>query len=104
MRVRNITSTSENKCSCGSWLDHWKKFARITLNTCSVQGCTGTDLVGGHVLKESTSDQSWYIVPLCVDCNNQRGQALDIRDNVTLVSANVAETCEKGGLINSARR
>jgi hypothetical protein len=32
-------------------------------------GCSGKDLVGGHVIKIGGYDGASYIVPICVSCN-----------------------------------
>ena len=93
MKVRNINGTSQNTCSCGSWLEHWKKFSGQTATYCSELKCAKKPEVGAHVQKESYSDNSWYIVPFCKDHNAQTGKSLEIVESVKLVSANVSETC-----------
>jgi hypothetical protein len=93
MRVKNLNGTSKNKCKCGSWLAHWQRYSQQTANHCVVIGCTGKDLVGGHVQKDSPYDSSWFIIPICNTCNLQQGQTLTVVDEVNLVSANVAQTC-----------
>lgn len=93
MKVKNLNGTAANKCKCGSWLAHWEKFSKQPANRCVVVGCKNKQTVGGHVQKESTSDSSWYIIPICADCNNKRGQTLEIDNAVNLVSANVSQTC-----------
>lgn len=97
MKVTNINGTSDNICSCGSWLDHWKKFSKQSLpNYCPEKNCIKKPEVGAHVQKDSVSDKGWYIVPLCKDCNAKTGSSLEISDHIALVSANVSETCGKG--------
>ena len=96
MKVNNINGTSQNTCKCGSWLDHWKKFSGQSLPTyCPVSGCYQKPEVGAHVQKDSSTDSSWYIVPLCKTHNGEKGKSLSIGDYTTLVSANVSETCGK---------
>lgn len=90
-RVKNINGTSGNKCKCGSWIDHWKIHSKQKTNYCVEKNCTNTDLVGAHV-QNTTSDMSWYIIPLCSTHNKSIGE-LEILDNCILVSANVKETC-----------
>lgn len=93
MKVRNINGTSENTCKCGSWQNHWVKFGGKSVPTyCSESSCTGKDLVGAHVQKDSSSDKSWYIVPLCKK-HNAKSDTLTISDSTVLVSANVSQTC-----------
>ncbi len=95
MKVKNLNGTAVNKCNCKSWLDHWMKFSRQKANRCMVNDCRNLPEVGGHVQKDSKTDKSWYIVPLCKPCNGKKGEDIDIFDGVNLVSANVAETCGK---------
>lgn len=95
MKVRNLVGTSPNVCSCGSWLDHWSKLSRQIAYRCFVNGCASPHTVDGHVQISTGSDRNWYIVPLCIGCNNKQGQELDIWDGAALVSANVSETCGK---------
>lgn len=94
MKVININGTSDNVCSCGSWLDHWKNFSNQSLSSyCSEKSCVKKPEVGAHVQKDSIHDKKWYIVPLCKDCNAKTKNSLEISDSVALVSANVSETC-----------
>ena len=96
MKVTNINGTSDNKCKCDSWLDHWKKFSGQSLPTyCPEVKCIKTPEVGAHVQKENSTDNSWYIIPLCKDHNAEKGKSLEISDTTKLVSANVSETCGK---------
>lgn len=95
MKVKNINGTSDTTCKCGTWLNHWKKFSSQSFPTsCPVDGCAKTDLVGAHVQKDSSSDNNWYIYPLCKS-HNQAGGTLNVSDYYNLVSANKSETCEK---------
>jgi hypothetical protein len=96
MKVNNINGTSAKTCKCGSWLDHWKKFSGESLPTyCPEATCARKPEVGAHVQKDSATDNSWYIIPLCKIHNAETGKSLDISDSTTLVSANVSETCGK---------
>ena len=95
MKVRNIEGTSQNACKCGSWLDHWKKFSGGSSQPgCSVDRCSKTPVVGAHVQKHSSTDKSWYIIPLCTT-HNQKSDALIVVDSVKFASANVSNTCGK---------
>jgi len=94
MKVRNINGTSQNTCKCGSWLQHWKNFSGQSLpSSCPVQNCFNTPNVGAHVQKDSSTDESWYIIPLCSTHNVQTGASLTVSDSIALVSANVSRTC-----------
>ncbi len=58
-KVKNINGTSPNKCGCGSWLDHWKKFSGqgVPLH-CPEVNCRNKPEVGAHVQKESYTDRT----------------------------------------------
>jgi len=94
MRVRNINGTSGLSCKCGSWLDHWKKHSKQTASYCSERSCMSSPEVGAHIQKDSSTDTSWYIVPLCHK-HNQKATSLEIIDERVLVSANQSQTCGK---------
>lgn len=93
IKVNNVNGTSDKNCKCGSWLDHWKKYSRQTSNYCSEVQCTKPPEVGAHVQKDSSTDTSWYIVPLCTSHNRETGRSLTLVDSVILVAANVSRTC-----------
>lgn len=93
-KVKNRNGTSDTKCKCGSLLDHWKKFSNTTVTYCSEKACTGKELLGAHVQKADSSDQKWYIIPLC-NTHNQSTKELEVVDSTVFVSANKKETCEK---------
>ena len=96
MRIKNTNGTEQKTCECGSWFEHWKRFGRRPTPTfCAVENCYGRDLVGAHVQKGGSSDESWFVVSLCSAHNNQRDGALTISDPWKLVSANVSLTCGK---------
>jgi len=92
MKIQNINGTSDNICSCGSWLNHWKKFSGQTVTSCPVPSCYKTDLVGAHVQKANSLDNRWYIYPLC-NSHNQHSGVLDVPIAYRLVSANKSGTC-----------
>jgi hypothetical protein len=94
MRVNNINGTSYNTCKCGTWLNHWKRFSRQAVPVyCPEATCIKKPEVGAHVQKDSSTNRSWYIIPLCSEHNSKTGRSLDIGDGTTLVSANVSQTC-----------
>jgi hypothetical protein len=51
-------------------------------------------LVGAHVQKANSSDNNWYICPLCIS-HNQSIDDLEIADWIELAPANKKETCDK---------
>ena len=95
MKIKNINGTSDTTCVCGSWLKHWEKFSGQSVPTyCPADKCMKKDLVGAHVQKSNSSDDNWYIYPLC-SAHNQSTGVLEVSDIYKLVSANRKETCEK---------
>jgi hypothetical protein len=94
MKIKNINGTSYTTCSCGSWLKHWEKFSYQIVTDCPVVGCYNRDLVGAHVQKADSSDEKWYIYPLCNEHNQHKGE-LEVPDVYILVSANKKQTCGK---------
>jgi hypothetical protein len=90
MRVKNLNKATQGKSS-GNWLTFWEKHTGQNAWMCYVQGCIGRPSAGGRVQKDSSIDRSWYVIPLCADCNDQNGQDLDIWDEATLVSARESE-------------
>jgi hypothetical protein len=92
-KVKNIDGTSDTKCKCGTWLDHWKKFSGQTVTYCCEKTCTNKELVGAHVQKADSTDSYWYIIPLCHSHNKTTGE-LELSDGYRLVRANKQVTCE----------
>jgi len=98
MKVKNINGTSDSTCKCDSWLTHWEKFnsaGQKVPTYCPVETCYKKPEVGAHVQKDSTTDKSWYIIPLCNSCNAKTGQSLDVSNSISFASANVSQTCGK---------
>jgi hypothetical protein len=93
MIVKNINGTSQSVCSCGSWLQHWRNFSNQQATICRALGCGRNDLVGAHVQKDVSYDNSWYIVPLCNGHNHASG-SVELVAGTVLVSANKKLTCE----------
>ena len=96
VKVKNINGTSSRICKCGSWLNHWRNFSGQLLHSfCSEVTCMQSSEVGAHVQKDSATDKSWYIVPLCKEHNARTGDSINIIEGINLVSANVNVTCGK---------
>ncbi len=93
-KIKNINGTSDTTCKCGSWLKHWEKFSGQTTQYCTEIKCTNKDLVGAHVQKADSTDNNWYIIPLC-NSHNQSTGIMEVSDSYKLVSANKKETCDK---------
>ncbi len=93
MKLKNIPDTSGKTCTCGSWLDHWKKFSNQSMPTyCPVGGCLEKVEVGAHVKKDG--EKGVYIVPLCKKHNAETG-TFEVPDYTALASADVSLTCGK---------
>lgn len=84
MKIKNINGTSHNTCSCGSWLKHWEKFSGLTATYCNEVKCRNKDLVGAHIQKANSTDNDWYILPLC-NFHNQSSGELEVTDSYKLV-------------------
>lgn len=97
MKVKNLKNTSDLTCGCGSWIKHWEKHSGNIGNKCYVIDCTKTnDIVGGHVKKVNSTDDDWYIVPICKLHNSvtEPPKEFEVNSN-SLVPANKSETCDK---------
>ncbi len=86
-------ATGKNFCQCGSCEEHWENFIGmpLTMQSCSVQGCTNKAEVGGHIVNENYPEG--YIVPLCKSCN-QSDETFKVNANSIFVSADLSVTCE----------
>jgi hypothetical protein len=74
MKVKNIIGSSDSlpPSPYASWLDFWKAHyhGNEPLRCAAYgHGDEHTDLVGAHVKKADSHDNSWYIVPLCKTLN-----------------------------------
>ncbi len=94
MKVKNINGTSQNICSCNSWLQHWRNFSRQTTVACRALGCFRTDIVGTQVQKDIEYDNEWYIVPFCKSHHNATGP-VELVAGTKLVSVNKKMKNEK---------
>ena len=87
MRVRNIGGTSRYSSptdSCATWLEHWEKERKIVATSCCCckKVVSHSQLVGGHVKKVDSYDDSYYIVAMCQKCNNQSTSVIfDVNPN-----------------------
>ena len=93
--VRNIHGTTNLRCSCGSWLKHWKKGAKSYRATCAVRGCSSEAEVGAHVISvDKRTDRQWWIAPFCKKHNHPNNESrMFLNSRITLVSANKNITC-----------
>jgi hypothetical protein len=94
--VKNVSEINQNACMCGSWLKHWVNFSHRSVPLlCSTMGCLEKAVIGAPVQIDDSTDQGWYIVPLCKTCHGKKGQALELGDSVPLAPASVERTCGK---------
>ncbi len=94
MRVKNVNCNREAGCTSSVWLDHWKKFSCQPIPTyCPEENCLNSPEAGVLVQLADSSDDTWYVVPLCLSHNGATNRTLEIRDFITLVSADACQTC-----------
>lgn len=83
IKVKNVEGSSRFDApqGCDSWLDYWSKEKGRNPRYCAVDNGHNPELVGGHVQKVNSTDAKWYIVPLCVGCN-QRTDVFEIEEDL----------------------
>lgn len=90
---KNKGGTGDRKCKCGSWKAHWKNnTTKSWPSKCSISGCDNSSSLGAHVINSDVSGE--WIIPACSSCN-QKESEFDLKGEITLVSANKSNTCEK---------
>lgn len=89
---KNKNGTSNRTCKCGSWKEHWiNRSGKEWPTKCSVLGCNNVATLGAHIINKNVSGE--YIVPACESCNKVSYE-FNLKNNITLVSANKQKTCE----------
>ena len=90
MYVKNINGSGRHSAPQGysSWLEYWEEKSGLKATYCGAKNCYGTDLVGAHVQKAYSTDNKWYIVPLCRRCN-QRTDTFEIELPLVPVPSNL---------------
>lgn len=87
----NKVGTAERFCSCGSWKQHWIKYAKKNWpNSCSVSGCNNAPILGAHVANPQVDGER--IVPMCDECNKLSG-TFTLKVGTVVPSANQSSTC-----------
>ncbi len=72
VKVKNLHNTSDrNPKNYSTWKEFWKAKKGYWPDDCSASDCAKSAEVGAHVKKVGSSDNSWYIVPLCSGCNKR---------------------------------
>lgn len=78
IKVKNLHGTSDNKSEI--WKSWWELNKGRKFSICSNIACSKKAEVGGHVIKADSSDRSWYIVPLCKECNHtSNNEIMEVR-------------------------
>ena len=86
MVVKNLHNTGGRPAPTGygSWLEWWMDQKGVTKTPdCANHACGKRAILGGHVKKDSSDDNAWYIVPLCDGCNT-------LEDPFTVSAADMA--------------
>ena len=69
MKVTNINGTSDNTCSCGSWLKHWEKFNSIgQKNPIFCPACGSEEYVDINDEYEILNDGNKEYFMYCSEC------------------------------------
>ena len=79
-KVKNLEHPADRTPPSGfvSFKEFWTYRRSRWPAVCACFNCNNAAEVGAHVKKAGTSDNSWYIVPLCKYHNNQFGQELEV--------------------------
>ena len=68
--VRNLQEGSRPS----NWIRYWENAVGQKAGKCHRVGCNKDATDGAHVILVGEDDRSWYIVPLCHECNCQHGE------------------------------
>ena len=99
MKVKNLNGAAHNQ-SNSSGLSQWEKVSGQNAWMCFAKGCIKRPSVVGLVQKDTVLDETWYLVPLCDDCGQKRGQDLDIWDAPLLIGSDHSSVMSAGGRTN----
>ncbi len=100
MKVRNLNGAALS--SSGARLSLWEKISGQNAWLCFVKGCIRRPSVVGLVQKDILTDRTWYLIPLCDDCNQKRGQDLDIWDAPLLYGSDYSAATPAGRHMHSS--
>ncbi len=89
MRVKNVNGSGRFSAPAGyrSWVEYWAKKTGSKSFFCSASNCFSSNLVGAHVQKANSTDNRWYIIPLCSSCN-QRTDTFEVSGTLVPVPSN----------------
>ena len=83
------------RCSCTSWIKHYKNNKKGNMpTTCAVTGCKKKPDTGAHVKKIGTKDHKWYIIPTCNGHNRGKKHTF-FPDNREIVSVHKQDGCKR---------
>ena len=89
---KNKEGTSERKCKCGTWKQHWLNSTNEEWpETSCVKDCQESATLGAHIYNPKVNGE--WIVPACESCNSLTDK-FSLDSSTTLVSANKQKTCE----------
>lgn len=82
MYWKNVNKTANRTVPNGyeSWLDFYEQNSGKSARVCKVKGCTSIATDGAHVKKVNSTDNSWYIVPLCRS-HNHNGDEFELNSD-----------------------
>lgn len=88
--VKNVNGSSRFSAPYGysTWLEYWEKRTGEKKPICGSSNCNNTDLVGAHVQKANSTDQNYYITPICRSCN-QRTDYFEVHWQLIPVPSNL---------------
>ena len=102
MKIKNVKGSSKVSpnppSGYSSWLNYWEINFGQKLHTCQKYQCPACgeyyyrrNFDGCHVQKANSTDQKWYIMPLCDRCNHRTDSPdvngsllIDVPSNLTI--------------------
>ncbi|BCZ18719.1 hypothetical protein NHP190012_03610 [Helicobacter sp. NHP19-012] len=84
--ITHIRNTSDHRPKFNrSWIDFWKEEAGQSSPKCCIYGCPNKADRGAHVYLDE--ERSWWIVPVCSECNPPDNSSWDVKANTIAVEA-----------------
>jgi len=99
-RIKNINGTPLHtySCNCDSWLQHWENNGggqRPTFCIISHPDCLGKATKAAFVQKANTSDDKWYLAPVCNAHYNSPNTEFTVYDTWALIEVDPVAVCER---------
>ncbi len=99
IKVKTSKTSPLKGCTCGSLLNHWKKFTGQQVRMCLEADCRNHEVDGSYVTKSKTDsttneqiDSAIYLIPLCQE-HRESKEELDILDTCIFVTTDLKTTC-----------